>query len=124
MWVSPASLTQAGGSALTVNDTTIDRFDGIVFAELEPRVWMPGSNGYSRTCQEQTQWPKETADPDTFVQVAIVYQQQNITVYRNGELYASYATDSQPYTFGLNTAIVFGQRHLMKGVDLLLRADP
>jgi beta-fructofuranosidase len=116
VWVSPANLTQAGGSALTVNDTTIDRFDGIVFAELEPCVWMPGSNGYSRTHMEQTQWPKETAGPDTFVQVAIVYQQQNIVVYRNGELYASYATDSQPSTFGLNTAIVFGQRHLMKGV--------
>ncbi len=32
VWVSPANLTQSGGSALTVNDTTIDRFDGIVLA--------------------------------------------------------------------------------------------
>ena len=117
VWVSPANLTQSGGTALTINDTTVDQFDGVVFAELEPRVWMPGSNGYSRTQREQTQWPKETAGPDTFVQMAIVYQQQHITLYRNGELYASYTTEGQPHAFGVNTAIVFGQRHLLNNVD-------
>ena len=29
VWVAPANLTQSGGSALTVNDTTIDRFDAV-----------------------------------------------------------------------------------------------
>ena len=61
VWASPANLTQSGGTALTVNDATIDRFDGVVFAEIEPRVWMPGSNGFSRTSKEQADWPKETA---------------------------------------------------------------
>ena len=32
VWVSPADLSPSGGSALTVNDTTIDRFDGTAFA--------------------------------------------------------------------------------------------
>ena len=73
VWVSPANLTQKGGSAMTVNDTTIDRFDGIVFAEIEPSVWMPGSNNYSRTAKKQSGWPKETATPEEFVQMAIVY---------------------------------------------------
>ena len=117
VWVAPANLTQTGGSALTVNDTTIDRFDGIVFAERAPRVWMAGSNGYSRTHADQSAWPQETADPGTFVQMAIVYQQQQITIYRDGQVYASYVTDGEPYTFGLNTAIVFGPRHLSPGVD-------
>ena len=117
VWVSPANLTQAGGTALTVNDTTIDQFDGVVFAELEPRVWMPGSNGYSRTEKEQSRWPQETADPGTFIQMAIVYQQQNITLYRDGELYASYVAEGQPHAYGVNTAVLFGQRHLSKGVD-------
>jgi beta-fructofuranosidase len=117
VWVSPANLTQSGGTALTVNDTTIDRFDGVVFGELEPRVWMPGSNGYSRTNQEQTDWPKETVGPGAFVQIAIVYRGRQITMYRNGELYADYKTSGQPYSFGANTAILFGPRHLQKGVD-------
>ncbi|MBC8873501.1 MAG: GH32 C-terminal domain-containing protein [Planctomycetes bacterium] len=117
VWVSPANLTQAGGTALTVNDTTIDRFDGVVFAEIEPQVWMPGSNGYSRTNKEQADWSKETTGPDQFVQMAIVYEGHQITMYRNGELYAEYATSGQPYAFGANTAILFGPRHLSKGVD-------
>ncbi|MHB8971403.1 MAG: GH32 C-terminal domain-containing protein [Pirellulaceae bacterium] len=120
VWVAPANLTQQGGTALTVNDTTMDQFDGVVFAEVEPCVWMAGSNGYSRTDKAQSQWPKETAGPDTFIQMAIVYQQQNITIYRNGELYASYVTEGQPHAYGVNTAIVFGQRHLNPGVDYFL----
>jgi len=117
VWASPANLTQSGGTALTVNDTTIDRFDGVIFAELAPQVWMAGSNGFSRTHKDQADWPKETAGPDEFVQVAVVYQGPQITIYRDGELYAEYKTSGQPYSFGTNTAILFGQRHLQKGVD-------
>ena len=117
VWVSPANLTQSGGTALTVNDTTIDRFDGVIFAELEPKVWMPGSNGYTRTHKEQADWPKETAEPAEFVQMVIVYQGQQITMYRDGELYAEYTTGGKPYAFGASTAVLFGQRHLTKNVD-------
>jgi beta-fructofuranosidase len=116
VWVSPANLAQAGGSALTVNDTTIDRFDAVVFAELEPQVWMPGSNGHSRTHKAQSDWPRETT-VDQFVQIAIVYEGQEITVFRDGELYASYETSGQPYAFGVNTAVLFGPRHLQQGVE-------
>ena len=116
VWASPANLTQAGGSALTVNDTTIDRFDGVVFGELAPQVWMPGSNGHSRTQKDQAKWPQETVAADQFVQLAIVYQGPQITVYRNGELYAEYRTSGDPYAYGPNTAILFGQRHLQKNV--------
>ena len=112
VWVAPANLTQRGGSALTVNDTTIDRFDGIVLGELEESVWMPGSNNYSRTHKAQSDWPKETAAPGEFVQIAIVYQGRAVTIYRNGLLYATYTMAGDPYTFGPRTAILFGQRHL------------
>jgi len=115
VWVAPATLTQQGGSALTVNDMTIDRFDGVIFGELEESVWMPGSNTYSRTHREQSDWPKETASLDTFVQMAIVYEGKQITVYRNGKRYARYAMGGEPYAFGSRTAILFGQRHRGNG---------
>ncbi|UCD49160.1 MAG: GH32 C-terminal domain-containing protein [Phycisphaerales bacterium] len=111
VWVAPGNLTQRGGSALTINDTTIDRFDGVVFGELEESVWMPGSNNYSRTHQEQSDWPKETARPDEFVQLAIVYRGKKIIVYRNGKVYAQYRMPGDPYAFGPRTALLFGQRH-------------
>ncbi len=117
VWASPLNLSQRGGSALTVNDTTIDRFDGIVFGEIAPKVWMPGSNGYSRTTKAQADWPKETVGPGEFVHIAIVYQGREITIYRNGKPYAKYKAECEPYVFGAQTAILFGPRHLMKGVD-------
>ena len=120
VWVAPANLTQSGGTALTVNDTTIDRFDGVVFAELRPQTWMPGSNGFSRTRKDQAAWPKETAGPDEFVQMAIVYSGKHIAVYRNGKPYAEYNTSGEPYAFGPNTAVLFGQRHLKPGVEHFL----
>lgn len=118
VWASPANLTQQGGSALTVNDTTIDRFDAVVFAELTPRVWMAGSNNWSRTKKEQADWPKETVGPDELVQIAIAYRGREIAVYRNGKPYASYKTNGEPYTYGANTAVLFGPRHLTKGVEV------
>jgi beta-fructofuranosidase len=116
VWAAPADLKQSGGSALTVNDTTADHFDGVVFAELAPRVWMPGSNGFSRTFKKQDDWPKEGAATDRFVQMAIVYRGREITVYRNGVFYAGYTMNGQPFAFGIRTAILFGPRHLLKNV--------
>jgi len=117
VWASPSTLDQSGGSALTVNDLGIDRFDAIVFAELEPQVWMPGSNGFSRTCKQQSHWPKETLKKGSFVQIAIVYKGQDISIYRNGQPYASYATEGEIYSYGKNTAVLMGQRHLAEGVE-------
>jgi len=117
VWTSPSTLDQSGGSVLTVNDLSIDRFDAIVFAELTPQVWMAGSNGFSRTCKEQLHWPKETVSSDDFVQMAIVYRGQDIFIYRNGESYASYTTTGESYSYGRNTAILMGQRHLAEGVE-------
>ena len=46
-WVSPANLTQRGGSALTIQ--VGDRFDAIVLGERSPGRWMAGSNFFRRT---------------------------------------------------------------------------
>ena len=59
-------------------------FDAIVFGELAERKWMAGSNGFRRTKKEQADWPAETADRETLVQIAIVYRGKQITIYRNG----------------------------------------
>ncbi|MBN2476003.1 MAG: GH32 C-terminal domain-containing protein [Pirellulales bacterium] len=112
VWVSPANLDQRGGTALTVDANGIDRFDGVVFGELQPSVWMPGSNHYSRTEQQQADWPRETAGPDEFVQMAVVYQGRSVAVYRNGEPYAKYTMAGEPYPFGPQSVVMFGPRHL------------
>jgi beta-fructofuranosidase len=111
VWVSPATLEQGGGSALTI-DNGDGAFDGIVFGELEPKRWMPGSNGFARTEKSQAQWPAETASAEEFVQLAIVYRGREIAVYRNGQPYAQYTMARAPQVFGPQAIVMFGRRHL------------
>jgi sucrose-6-phosphate hydrolase SacC (GH32 family) len=112
-WVAPANLTQRGGSVLTIDDQD-SHFDGIVFGELAPAKWMAGSDFFRRTQKDQAKCPTETADPNTLVQVAIVYRGNQVTVYRNGKEYAHHEI-TQPQAFGPDSAVVIGLRHIEAG---------
>jgi beta-fructofuranosidase len=114
VWVAPASLTQRGGSALTIDDMAT-RFDGIIFGELSPGKWMAGSDFYRRTQKEQGGCPAETAGKETFVQVAIVYRGKQVTIYRNGAKYAEYTMASPPRAFGPESVVMMGRRHVDAG---------
>lgn len=111
VWAAPSSLDQAGGSALAL-DNGDGSFDALVFAELAPRRWMPGSNGFARTPKDQQSWPQETAGPNEFVQLALTYKGKDITLYRNGQVYARAAMPGSPQTFGPHPVVLFGRRHL------------
>ena len=67
-WISPANLSQQGGSVLTIQSG--DRFDAIVFGERARGRWMAGSNFFRRTQANQGGYPAETADAETTVQIA------------------------------------------------------
>lgn len=113
-WVSPANLDQRGGSVLTIDDLQ-SHFDGVVFGELAPRKWMPGSDLWRRTQKEQSDWPEETAESGTFVQVAIAYQGTAVTVFRNAQPVVRYTMSNPPQAFGPAAAVLFGRRHLDAG---------
>ena len=114
VWAAPADLTQRTGSALTIEDGHA-HFDAIVFGEIAPRRWMPGSENFNRTLKEQETWPEETADDRTFVQMAMVYRDREVTVYRNGDLYAQYTMLNPPLSVGPQAVVLFGRRHLDAG---------
>ena len=115
-WVSPANLTQHGGSVLTIDDAQ-SHFDGIVFGELSPGRWMAGSDFYRRTHREQGPWAAETSDSKALVQVAIAYEGKQVTLYRNGRPYAEYTMTSPPQEFGPHSVVVIGKRHLEQQDD-------
>jgi hypothetical protein len=108
-WVSSANLTQRGGSVLTIEKPG-GVFDGIVLGELAPAKWMAGSEMFHRTKQVQQDFPTETASPSTLVQVAIVYHDRQITIYRNGTVAAAYTAEGQE-RFGSDSFVVMGLRH-------------
>ncbi len=110
-WVAPATLDQSGGSALTLEGPN-DLFDGLVFGERAPHRWMAGSDGFRRTCADQSGWPQETADARTFVQIALVYRGRQATLFRNGEIYADYTMPGEPAAFGPDDTVLIGLRHL------------
>jgi len=109
-WASPANLTQRGGSVLTLEKSG-GIFDAIVLGEIAPSKWMAGSDSFKRTKQQQEDFPAETASPGTVVQVALVYQGQQVTIYRNGLQTATYPVDNQE-RFADDSFVVIGLRHL------------
>jgi sucrose-6-phosphate hydrolase SacC (GH32 family) len=109
-WVSPANLTQRGGSVLTIEKPGAV-FDGIVFGELAPATWMAGSDGFRRTKQQQADFPKETAVNSPPIQIALVYRDRTITLFRDGKQAATY-TASGSETFPTNSWVLLGLRHL------------
>jgi len=110
LWAAPANLNQRGGSALTLDDLA-SHFDGIIFGEIAKGKWMAGSDFYQRSQRDQKTCPPETADQNTFVQIAIVYKGYNITIYRQGREYSSYKI-TRPQTFGSDSVVMFGKRHV------------
>ncbi len=108
-WVCLANTTQQGGSALTIQCG--DQFDGIVFGEKEAGKWMAGSDNYRRTQGDQRGGAVEKSDDKTLIQMAIVYQGKQITIYRNGELDASYEADNLDLLSAKDNMTVFGLRH-------------
>jgi len=108
-WVTLANTTQQGGSALTIQQG--DKFDGIVFGEKQTGKWMAGSEMYARTQADQQANPGEKADDKTLVQMAVAYQGNQISIYRNGEPYASYEANNIDLLGAKDNIAVFGLRH-------------
>jgi sucrose-6-phosphate hydrolase SacC (GH32 family) len=109
-WVLLANLDQQGGSALTIQSG--ERFDAIVLGERARGKWMAGSDFFRRTQPNQAANAAETAGPDALVQLAIVYEGDDVRLYRNGEPYASYKTKNADLVNVENHIAVFGLRHV------------
>jgi sucrose-6-phosphate hydrolase SacC (GH32 family) len=114
-WVSPANLTQRGGSVLTIEKSR-GVFDAIVLGEIAPAKWMAGSNAFRRTEQDQSDWPSESVTNETFVQIALVYQGTQVKIYRNAALQAQYDAGSLEQ-FGEDSIVILGLRHLDAGSE-------
>jgi len=110
-WVSPANLTQRGGSVLTIQEN--ETFDAVVLGERAAGRWMAGSDFFRRTQNENEQaaCPPETAGAKTLVQIAMAYKGNQISIYRNGDPYATY-TVREAQSFGKAAFVLLGLRYL------------
>jgi len=110
-WVSPANLTQKGGSVLTIQEN--ETFDAAVLGERAAGRWMAGSDFFRRTQNENEQaaCAPETADAKTLLQIAIAYKGNQVSIYRNGDPYATY-TIREAQSFGKAAFVLLGLRYL------------
>ena len=108
-WVCLANATQQGGSALTIQSGA--QFDAIVFGEKAAGKWMAGSDGFARTQADQQANAAERADDKTLVKMAVVYKGRQISLWRNGEPYASYEANTIDLLSPKDAMAVFGLRH-------------
>ena len=105
------ALQQAGGGAISLQTVDGHTFDAIVYAELEPNRWMPGSNGFQRTVT-YTGSAEEQADKQ-FVTITQVHRADGtILCYRNGQPYGKPIRKDPTIRFEAGKSqIVFGLRH-------------
>ncbi len=113
VWVTLDNLDLRRGSALTLDALTVDQFCGIIYAERQPRQWMPGSSHFRRT----DDFPDVVNEDKTGEMnlVAITYKNVNnqyqITGYRNGESLGSFNKgDLRTWKAG-NAEAIWGTRH-------------
>ena len=109
-WVRLAGTRQRAGSAVTLIDEN-ERFDGIVFGELAPGKWMAGSDSFRRTEKQQGAYATEAPDGKAFVQIAISYRGNELTIYRNAKRYARYKITS-PQSFKPGCKVLIGLRYI------------
>jgi beta-fructofuranosidase len=109
-WVTLTDKNIRAGSVITVQ--VGPAFDGIIFAESAAGKWMAGSDGFKRRGDDFKSYAAETADKKTQVQMAIVYEGQQLSIYRNGKAYGSYKTRNIDLLSNKNNQVVFGLRHV------------
>ncbi len=114
-WVRLDNLNQAGSGVLAIQDG--DEFDAIVFGERSTNRWMAGSHVFLRTQGKDAQGmlAPETATPGQWLQIAVVYRDKQIEIWRDGQRYAAYeATNQQTYSKNcdlyLGLRCIFGRK--------------
>lgn len=113
VWVILDDLGQRGGGVMTVQRNGGERFDAIVYGEQEPRRWMPGSDGFSRT--KSFEGPEESDAGQTPVHIAITYSRYGTKAYRNGLPYGEEVQVGIETFIPWQYHVAFGIRHLPAG---------
>lgn len=119
-WVQLSNLDHGGGGVISVQSLSGATFDAIVFGEREPKKWMAGSNGFTRTMPFNG--TEETEADKRPVHFAIVYQKDGtITGYRDGQRYGQpyRPRELQKFPAG-QTQVIFGLRHSPPGGNRML----
>ena len=110
-WITLHDINVDHGSILTIQHG--NQFDGIVFGEIETGKWIAGSDHFIRTNQDMSNLVSETEESlGKMIQMAIVYEGNEIRLYRNGKLYSKHEAENIDLLSYENNSVSFGIRHV------------
>ena len=107
-WVSLTDTVVMEGSVITIQDG--ERFDGIFLSAEDGGKWIAGSEENKRT-QPEKGIPVQESDAEELIQLAIVYTDSEIRMYRNGELKSSYPAENIDLLSSDKNFVLFGMDH-------------
>ena len=110
VWVTMADVQQRGTGVFTIQNGA-NIFDGLIYGEIRPRVWMGGSDYFRRTERDQSRYPEET-ETQKLIQLAIASQGKSVEIYRDGVLVSRYTIPGESTTFSSRSEVLFGVHHL------------
>lgn len=110
VWTAPANTEQRSGSVMVLENPPSE-FDALILGEIQAGKWMVGSDYFKRTGREQDHFARETASPEESLQLAIVYGNDEVTLYRNGEVYESHKLANPLVGFTTSSHVLFGLHH-------------
>ena len=105
-WVMMQDRKIKAGSILTLQEE--NKFDGIIFAEKMDDKWMAGSDNWTRSENNQEKYPDWDAEMGSLVQMAIVYQKELISIFRDGTPTAEFVSSVLPKLITAQTSSVDG----------------
>lgn len=111
-WLRLANLQQRSGAVISLiklgGDASgqFDGFDAIVYGERTPNQWLSGSEYFQRSPVDNGGVAETSLEP---VMLAIAYDEQQISIYRNGMPYARYAASLKSYPS--TGYVLMGLRH-------------
>ena len=121
VWCQVHNLDQRGGGVMGLQGPG-DFFDTIVIGERQPRHWISGSNGFSRT-EDFPESTPETKVGELLHLVMTYTEDGTTTLYRDGKPYG------KPFRKGAaafpkdQTSVLFGLRHTPPGGNRFLKVS-
>ena len=110
-WITLTDLNVDQGSILTLQQGS--RFDGIVLGKIESGKWIAWSDHFNRTNQDMSDLAPETEESlGEIIQMAVVYEGNEIRLYRNGHLYSKYDAENIDLLSHSNNSVTFGISHV------------
>ena len=119
-WVKLDNLEQRGGGVVSVQAPDGSAFDAIVFAENEPKRWVPGSENFRRS--RRLAGPEEVEAAERPVHIAITYSDDGtIRAFRDGRPHGdAYKVEGVKAFPPGEAQVVFGLRHSPIGGNKML----